>query len=145
MTGFIQCCDEEEDHAVVEILPMTLTKPEEVVLDTLRPIWFERKHGYQGTTHEEAELFCQSVGQFNLCPEEAVRSRTSISFHVWLTLCVFSTVQTDQVVANNCTCRRNRLQESSGHLLATMMALIRVSLFWKPNLFAYPCAKCFLN
>lgn len=71
MTGFIQCCDEEEDHAVVEILPMTLTKPEEVVLDTLRPIWFERKHGYQGTTHEEAELFCQSVGQFNLCPEEA--------------------------------------------------------------------------
>lgn len=74
MTGFIQCCDEEEDHAVVEILPMTLTKPEEVVLDTLRPIWFERKHGYQGTTHEEAELFCQSVGQFNLCPEEAVRS-----------------------------------------------------------------------
>lgn len=73
-TRFIQCCDEEADHAVAKNLPMALTKPEEVVLDTLRPIWFESKHGYQGTNHEEAELFCQSVGLFNLCPEEAVRS-----------------------------------------------------------------------
>lgn len=75
ITRHIKCCDEVEgarpyDYgtADIELEPMKLTKSEEVILDTTHPIWFSRKEGYHGTTHEEAELFCKSVGDMHLCP-----------------------------------------------------------------------------
>jgi len=72
---YIYCCDkgeygEQNDESKVD-LSMSLSMPEELIIDSARPIWFGRKHGYHGTSHEEAELFCRAVGQFHLCPAEA--------------------------------------------------------------------------
>ena len=32
------------------------------------PVWFGREEGYHGTTHEEAEIFCRTIGNMHLCP-----------------------------------------------------------------------------
>ncbi|KAL7531697.1 hypothetical protein ACHAXR_008063 [Thalassiosira sp. AJA248-18] len=75
ITRHIKCCDEvvgggaHEEDKMVEI--PQLSRTEEVILDTMHPVWYERHHGYHGTTHEEAELFCRTVGMMHLCPVEA--------------------------------------------------------------------------
>jgi len=74
ITPHIKCCDEPEgsgllQEEVVDILQMTQT--EEIILSTMHPMWFGRKHGYHGTTHEESEIFCRTVADMHLCPIEA--------------------------------------------------------------------------
>jgi len=80
ITQKIICCDEldgsgpmeenvEEQTRDYEI--MQLTNTEQMVLDTMHPIWFGRKHGYHGTTHEAAEIFCRTIVDMHLCPIEA--------------------------------------------------------------------------
>ena len=48
-----------------------LTTKEQEVLDLLHPLWFGRREGYLGTTHEEARKFCKSIGDMQLCPSVA--------------------------------------------------------------------------
>ncbi|KAK1747693.1 hypothetical protein QTG54_001656 [Skeletonema marinoi] len=61
--------NEPEPSLVKPLSP--LTDKEETVLNHLTPLWFDRSHGYRGTTHEEAELFCNTVIGMHLCPIEA--------------------------------------------------------------------------
>eukprot|EP00571_Detonula_confervacea_P001621 CAMPEP_0172329010 /NCGR_PEP_ID=MMETSP1058-20130122/60654_1 /TAXON_ID=83371 /ORGANISM="Detonula confervacea, Strain CCMP 353" /LENGTH=794 /DNA_ID=CAMNT_0013046155 /DNA_START=85 /DNA_END=2470 /DNA_ORIENTATION=+ len=51
--------------------PTDIDRNEQDVLDKLHPVWFGRKHGYHGTTYEEAADFCKLVGDMHLCPREA--------------------------------------------------------------------------
>eukprot|EP00581_Thalassiosira_minuscula_P016021 CAMPEP_0183722956 /NCGR_PEP_ID=MMETSP0737-20130205/14739_1 /TAXON_ID=385413 /ORGANISM="Thalassiosira miniscula, Strain CCMP1093" /LENGTH=1335 /DNA_ID=CAMNT_0025953203 /DNA_START=1208 /DNA_END=5215 /DNA_ORIENTATION=- len=72
----IMCCKESEVGADLKDLNPTptgsaTTHLEQEVLDLYRPVWFEEKHGYLGTTHEHAADFCKSVGDMVLCPVEA--------------------------------------------------------------------------
>lgn len=79
ITRHVKCCDEVEGagpKSQSKYVPeggsgIKLTKTEEVVLDTMHPVWFGRKDGYHGTTHEDAELFCKTVGNMHLCPAMA--------------------------------------------------------------------------
>lgn len=48
-----------------------LTDSEDYILNTMHPIWFGRKHGYEGTTHDDAVAFCKNVGGMHVCPLEA--------------------------------------------------------------------------
>lgn len=81
-TGHIMCCNEPD----VEIaIAMSLIKPvesstpssttisnhEQQVMDRLKPVWYGRKQGYRGTTHDDAADFCKNVGDMHLCPIEA--------------------------------------------------------------------------
>jgi len=73
-TPHILCCEEPEDgHPQDEKSEEIgqLNKVETIIVSSLHPVWFGREHGYHGTTHEEAELFCRSVGTMNLCPIDA--------------------------------------------------------------------------
>lgn len=76
MTQYIVCCDEPMDDGLIVAadeggMKVASTASEEIILDTMHPAWYGRKHGYHGTTHEEAELFCKSVGDMHLCPQQA--------------------------------------------------------------------------
>jgi len=74
ITQYIVCCDEPMDDGDVEPgTKVASTAAEEIILDTMHPAWYGRKDGYHGTTHEEAELFCKSVGDMHLCPKEACK------------------------------------------------------------------------
>ena len=53
ITRNIICCDEPADPSLsLESAPAVVSEPqtkaEEMILDTMHPIWFERKHGYHG-------------------------------------------------------------------------------------------------
>ena len=48
-----------------------LTTAEQSVLDVMHPLWFGRKHGYQGTSYDDAVQFCNNVGGMSVCPPEA--------------------------------------------------------------------------
>jgi hypothetical protein len=48
----------------------SLTSAEQSVLDIMHPHWFGRKHGYQGTTWNDAVEFCKNVGGMSVCPLE---------------------------------------------------------------------------
>jgi len=71
-TRNLLCCEEPYETESSLVKPFSpLTDKEEVALNHLHPVWFSRSHGYHGTTHEEAELFCNSVVGMRLCPIEA--------------------------------------------------------------------------
>merc|ERR1712153_180421 len=58
-TSHILCCEEPEGSGphIEKVEEMgQLTNAETIIVSTLHPVWFGRKHGYHGTTHEEAEL-----------------------------------------------------------------------------------------
>ena len=75
ITRHIKCCDEPE--GVGPILDDegssigAKSTQEKDILHNMHPLWFHRKDGYHGTTHEEAELFCKTIGDMQLCPAEA--------------------------------------------------------------------------
>ena len=50
ITRHVKCCDEPADSGPEDETYVVgeLTKSEEIILDTMHPIWFERKHGYHG-------------------------------------------------------------------------------------------------
>jgi len=71
-TRSLLCCEEPNEPEPSLVKPLSpLTDKEETVLNHLTPLWFDRSHGYRGTTHEEAELFCNTVIGMHLCPIEA--------------------------------------------------------------------------
>ena len=71
-TTSLLCCEdpyEAESSPVKTFAP--LTSKEGAVLNHMHPVWFDRGDGYSGTTHEEADLFCNSIVGMSLCPVEA--------------------------------------------------------------------------
>jgi len=83
MTRFIMCChepeegfglhsmDEEQMHIVGLDVKAERSDAEQRIMDRYHPAWFGRRHGYKGTTHENADEFCNNVGKKRLCPLEA--------------------------------------------------------------------------
>ena len=56
VTRHVKCCDEVEGAVPVDVELKEVAKvsgTEEVVLDTMHPVWFSRRDGYHGTTHGE--------------------------------------------------------------------------------------------
>jgi len=47
------------------------TKNEQEVLEKMNPVWFGRRHGYDGDTWGEAAAFCKAIGDMVLCPQKA--------------------------------------------------------------------------
>lgn len=75
LTEHIMCCDsgfttvaETVDYISKPALYTTPTAIEEHVLSKYHPVWLGRKHGYDGTTHEESMDFCKHVADMELCP-----------------------------------------------------------------------------
>lgn len=76
VTEHIMCCDsgfttiaEASQLASQTSLYDTPTVKEQDVLYNFNPVWFQRKHGYGGTTHEEALDFCKHISNdMELCP-----------------------------------------------------------------------------
>jgi len=50
---------------------LALTKNEQAAVDYMRPLWFGRKDGYVGSSHQEAADFCKSINGRQLCLGEA--------------------------------------------------------------------------
>lgn len=80
ITRYIMCCREPEngigdileDEPAAEIdVDIERSAAEIAVMDYHHPIWYDRRHGYEGTTHQMAEEFCANVGGRRLCPLEA--------------------------------------------------------------------------
>lgn len=78
VTSNLMCCSEPPAGDATTALksvasvpvPTANTKHEQDILDKKHPIWFGRKHGYRGNTHEEAADFCKSIGDMVLCEAE---------------------------------------------------------------------------
>ena len=58
--------EESDDNA-----SLTLTAKELAILQYMNPLWYGRKDGYLGTTHQHAVEFCKSVQGRQLCLPEA--------------------------------------------------------------------------
>ena len=72
----IMCCKEPSDGAIngdVSMLSIATatTDAEQKILEEMNPVWFERRHGYDANTLEEAAEFCKNIGDMVLCPREA--------------------------------------------------------------------------
>ena len=74
-TPHIMCCKEPDNHIIPGMEPMEVavatSKIEQEVLAQMDPVWFSSKHGYSGTTHQDAVAFCKSIGDMSLCPKTA--------------------------------------------------------------------------
>lgn len=73
LTAHLMCCREPvtEPNILAQEPPTAETRLEQGILDSHHPIWYSREDGYQGTTHEDAAAFCNSMGEMVLCPREA--------------------------------------------------------------------------
>jgi len=76
----IMCCEEPHDgvinkHAskITSSLSVATasTDSEQKILGEMNPVWFGRRHGYHGTTLDEAAAFCKNIGDMVLCPRTA--------------------------------------------------------------------------
>jgi hypothetical protein len=45
---------------------------QEVMANSLQPVWYSESHGWNGGTHNDAVLFCSASGNRELCPSIAV-------------------------------------------------------------------------
>ena len=63
------------------------TSMEDVMADNLRPIWYGETHGWNGGSHNDAQLFCSASGKKELCPYVAVSLLTEIQCSVIILCC----------------------------------------------------------
>jgi hypothetical protein len=59
--------------AAKSVSTSALTNAEQSVLDVMHPLWFGKKHGWHGTTYDDAVEFCKNVGGMSVCPLEGKR------------------------------------------------------------------------
>lgn len=83
VTQHIMCCMEPEDGFGIHLaseshgidadfdISEERSDEEQSIMDYYHPVWYTRRHGYHGTTHQEAEQFCNNIGGKRLCPLEA--------------------------------------------------------------------------
>ena len=76
-TSHIMCCEPDENWIPADqVAKVTLSSaPSEIdkmAMDMFKPIWFERKHGWNGGSHADAEKFCNNIGDMELCPAMAL-------------------------------------------------------------------------
>eukprot|EP00985_Skeletonema_marinoi_P017771 scaffold9839_cov157-Skeletonema_marinoi.AAC.6 len=76
-TSHIMCCETDDNwmpadqiaNVVVSSAPSQIDK---ISMDMFKPIWYGRKHGWQGGTHQDAAKFCNNIGDMEVCPFMAV-------------------------------------------------------------------------
>ncbi len=69
----IMCCEADDNwvpadqiaNVAVSSAPSVLDK---AAMDHFKPIWYGRKHGWKGSTHQDAEKFCNNIGDLQICP-----------------------------------------------------------------------------
>ena len=71
LTEIIVCCDEKVDVSPITPTDVVLDEKHMAALDDFKPQWFGRDHGYTGRSYEDAEIFCERIGNMELCPFEA--------------------------------------------------------------------------
>jgi len=82
ITQHIMCCHEPEDGLGISLEDESTLDPsfdiseersfsEQAAMDYFHPVWYGKKHGYKGTSHMEAEQFCNNIGGKRLCRLEA--------------------------------------------------------------------------
>ena len=72
-TSNIMCCEPDDNwipedqsaNVVVSSAPSLIDK---IAMDMFKPIWFGRKHGWQGGSFQDAVKFCNNIGDMDLCP-----------------------------------------------------------------------------
>ena len=56
---------EDPDAEVYQVTAKSVS-----ILDVMHPLWFGKKHGWHGTTYDDAVEFCKNVRGMGLCPLE---------------------------------------------------------------------------
>jgi len=91
VTRQIMCCREPEDGFGIQLIDESYvavdvdtistdrSELEQSIMDHYHPVWYTRKHGYKGTSIEEAETFCENVAGKKLCPLAAYCPNGSLS------------------------------------------------------------------
>jgi len=46
---------------------------EEIMSQEVKPVWYGEDHGWNGGSHNDAQLFCTVSGKKELCPYVSVR------------------------------------------------------------------------
>ena len=85
ITRHIMCCDGagggddagDSESSPSQPPPSAMTEWEQQIQDAHRPSWFSDRLGWEGTTHEDAKAFCESIPRgsggdtLHLCPLQA--------------------------------------------------------------------------
>jgi len=83
VTQNIMCCLEPGDGTLLHLqnessgveadfdISVERSAAEQSAMDDFHPVWYNKRHGYHGTSLEEAEQFCNNIGDKRLCPLEA--------------------------------------------------------------------------
>ena len=71
-TSVIMCCDTDDNWIPADQTAVVATSAssdiDKAAMDMFKPIWYGRKHGWQGGTHQDAEKFCNNIGDMEICP-----------------------------------------------------------------------------
>jgi len=71
-TSAIMCCETADNWIPADqTAVVTTSAPSDIdkaAMDMFKPIWYGRKHGWQGGTYQDAEKFCNNIGDMEICP-----------------------------------------------------------------------------
>jgi hypothetical protein len=72
-TSHIMCCEPDDnwipqDQTANGVVSSAQSQIDKIAMDMFKPIWFGRKHGWQGGSHQDALKFCNNIGGMDLCP-----------------------------------------------------------------------------
>jgi len=72
-TSHIMCCEPDDnwipqDQTANRVVSSAQNQIDKMAMDMFKPIWFGRKHGWQGGSHQDAVKFCNNIGDMDLCP-----------------------------------------------------------------------------
>jgi hypothetical protein len=66
----ILCC--QKDMMIDDPSSSEQVSVQDVMAQALKPIWYGSSHGWNGGSHNDAQLFCSASGKKELCPFIAV-------------------------------------------------------------------------
>lgn len=72
-TSHIMCCETDdnwipEDQTAAVVVSSAPSQVDKLAMDMFKPIWFGRKHGWHGGSHQEAAQFCNNIGDMEFYP-----------------------------------------------------------------------------
>ncbi|KAL3801043.1 hypothetical protein HJC23_002336 [Cyclotella cryptica] len=66
----VLCC-QKKNYVQSDSSDVAMTL-DEVMANELKPVWYDLSHGWNGGSHNDAELFCSANGNRELCPSVAI-------------------------------------------------------------------------
>ena len=73
-TLHIMCCETDDPNWTPQdqisniVVSSALSEIDKMAMDMFKPIWYGRKHGWKGGSHNDAEKFCNNIGDKAVCP-----------------------------------------------------------------------------